>query len=758
MAPGQICRPAFTAVSAGAGFACGLDEGGALWCWGSNTRHQIDRGDRLQYPLATRAGEVGRTWEAIDAGGEHACGISAGQLYCWGRNDHFQVAPISGDIAEPIAITPAEAPSRWTAVSAGESATCAIGDGRLYCWGNNQFGVLGAGVLDADLGEPTPVKTALADWTAVDMGSNHACAVSASAGVHCWGSGANGRLGPNAGGSMQPAPVLALAPPASAVAVSEAASCAVAGDGALLCWGSNVDGELGPSNAAVAESATPLPASAVTGWTAVTAAEDELCGLAEGTVYCWGSARMGGLGNGVWTDQKRFGKVLADARAVSLGWNRDLDLSGTDRKELELGCAVAGGDVQCWGDNRYGQLGRGAATMAPEPVAVAGDHRWTQLAVGASHACGIEGGALYCWGSTTSGQTIGMITGASSPRTPCMANLDCDVGAPKEISLVTDVTGVAAGAAHTCALHGEQISCWGDNRVSQLGTGAAGPFAREVPQPAGRPWASLLQTGREGQCASPGGTEVWCWGQAIAQHLPMREAALDGIRAIGVGEGMACVLDAAGMLECAGSNDRGQFGNGKAPNICGDGACNNGETAQSCALDCGAGPLTPTPRRYDALGVSATRAFACGVRGGVVECWGANGRGQTGAIDAGTNQLIDPTYTASPVIGLSGCSAVAAGDQHACAICGGRIRCWGDGSAGALGAGPLTRDPVPVPRTIELVLEGDPWVELYAGQRFSCARSESGRAYCWGSEPHAALGNGATGANLPVTVLADPVR
>jgi alpha-tubulin suppressor-like RCC1 family protein len=753
--PGQVCRPSFAKVTAGTGFACAIDESNALWCWGSNTHLQIAPGDRLQFPLATRI--EGRTWEAIDAGGEHVCGVSSGQLYCWGRNDHAQAGPLPGDVAAPFPITVLDGPSQWSAVSAGERSTCAIGDGRLYCWGSNQYGVLGiGGSPGGDIADPTAVATTLMDWTAVDVGSYHACAVSAGSGVFCWGYSGNGRVGPNATAPEQTTPVLALAS-ASAVAVSDRATCAAAAGGELRCWGANDDGELGEGNAAVTESATPLLASTVTGWTAVTADKDKLCGLAGDAIYCWGRANLGGLGNGLWTDQDRFAKVMSGARALSLGWNRDPDMIGSDGRELELACALVGSDVQCWGDNRYGQLGRGNATMALAPAEIAGGHLWTKLAVGNSHGCGIDGRALYCWGATTDGQTTGMLTGASSPRTPCIPSLDCDVGTPKSIGFASDPIDVAAGATHTCALHNDLITCWGNNGSNQLGTSAAPPFKRDVPQPGGRPWASLIATGRNGQCASPGGTEVWCWGSVLTQHLPMREISLDGIRAIGVGETMTCALDAAGMLRCSGSNDQGQYGTGGPPGICPDGACNNGETAASCPADCGPGPLAPTQRGYAALAVSSTSSFACGLRGDAVECWGANDRGQTGAVD-GSNMLIHPTFRANPVLGLSGCTAITAGDQHACAICDGKIRCWGDQTAGSLGSGPLTADPVPIPRTIDLILEGDPWVELFSGLRFSCARSEAGHVYCWGSDPHAGLGNGATSANLPVTVLASPIR
>jgi alpha-tubulin suppressor-like RCC1 family protein len=753
--PGQSCRPTFTKVAAGTGFACGLDEGGALWCWGGNTHHQIDPEDAQSFPYATRVGE--RTWDAIDAGGEHICGITAGELYCWGRNHRYQAGQISGDIAEPYRIAAADGTASWSAVSTGELSTCAIGGGKLYCWGANRSGALGFDSSGADVTEPTRVTTMLEDWTAVDIGSDHTCAVSAGSGVHCWGNSSNGRCGPMASGA-QLTPALVTAAAATSVAVSDVASCAAMADGQLLCWGANYDGELGPNNTALGESPMPVVASTVTGWTAVVAGHDKLCGLAGDSVYCWGRANQGGLGNGLWTDSKRFGRVMAGASGVSVGWNRDPDVS--DDRSLELGCAVVAGDTQCWGDNRYGQLGRGGATLALAPAEVAGEHRFTQLALGNSHACGIEGEALYCWGSTVSGQTTGMLTGASNPRTPCMANLDCDIGLPKAIGFIGSPAAVATGAAHTCALHNDLITCWGDNGRQQLGTNAPGPFRRDVPLPAGRPWMSLLPTGRDGQCASPGGVEVWCWGAVLSPHLPMREMGLDGIRSIGVSESLACALDGTGSLLCTGNNDQGQYGNGKSGTVglfCGDGTCNNAETT-SCPADCGVPPYAQLERKYDALAVSSSRAFSCGLRGGQIECWGANSRGQTGAVNAGTTTLTNPTYTPNEILGLSECTAVTAGDQHACAICGGQIHCWGDGNFGELGTGTLIREPVPAPQTIELVLDGDPWVDLASGLRFTCARSQSGRAYCWGSDAHAGLGNGATAANLPVTVLSSPAR
>jgi alpha-tubulin suppressor-like RCC1 family protein len=594
--------------------------------------------------------------------------------------------------------------------------------------------------------------------------------------VHCWGHNLAGEIGPKAPGTnlQQLVPIDVEQMPgvpllATAIAVSAYTSCAATPGGELYCWGDNRAGQLGDPSViptTTMQSSTPVKGSDLAGWSALDGSESMLCGLAGGAMYCWGTAKRGGIGAGVWTDTRAFAKALPAASQLSVGWSYEVDfVTMQDTGAHDLTCALVDAEIRCWGDNRYGQLGRGAATMELAPVDVAGDHRFSTLEVGAAHACGIEGDTLHCWGATINGQATGLVSGSSLPRSPCVATLDCDVGIPKLIGFAEETTGVGTGRLHTCALHNQVMTCWGDNAFSQLGSNMPGPTKRDITGPGGRAWQTMLPGGANGQCASAVPDETWCWGLVIAQQtMRVREPQLDGVKAIATGLDFTCTLDRDGRISCLGDNTMGQFGNGSPgatsclpPN----GVCDLGETATSCPMDCCASPtcgtpaLTLLPRTYQALSASPDARTACGVLpppGGEVECWGANDRGQGGASGGAV------IYTASRVPDLAACTAISLAINHSCAICSGQIHCWGDNRFGGLGTGDRSDLVTSEPQTIPLMLDGDPWVQLDSGIGFTCARSEAGRAVCWGVAPHAGLGTGGLSANLPVTVLASPAR
>lgn len=124
--------------------------------------------------------------------------------------------------------------------------------------------------------------------------------------------------------------------------------------------------------------------------------------------------------------------------------------------------------------------------------------------------------------------------------------------------------------------------------------------------------------------------------------------------------------------------------------------------------------------RFVAVGVF----HGCAVDRTLVECWGANEHGQLGRGHTGDGSSTEPVQD------LSGVTAIAAGDQHTCALVGrpGEVWCWGMNEDGQLGLGDL------VDRTRPFRAVGiEDAVMLTAGDFHTCAVSGPDRGvWCWG--------------------------
>jgi hypothetical protein len=68
-------------------------------------------------------------------------------------------------------------------------------------------------------------------------------------------------------------------------------------------------------------------------------------------------------------------------------------------------CAVAGGNVHCWGDNTDLQLGVPAPAYSETPVQVPLGESAVEVAAGTAHTCAItSSGAVFCWGANVAGE------------------------------------------------------------------------------------------------------------------------------------------------------------------------------------------------------------------------------------------------------------------------------------------------------------------------------------------------------------------
>jgi alpha-tubulin suppressor-like RCC1 family protein len=325
-------------------------------------------------------------------------------------------------------------------------------------------------------------------------------------------------------------------------------------------------------------------------------------------------------------------------------------------------CSHAGGTATCWGRDDEGQLGRpeaGGPGRAGGPVTVAAVQGVRQLALGRAHTCALDAeGRVTCWGRGAEGQ-LGRPAGSSNDARPDLVS-----GLPVAIELV-------AGARHTCARHRDgRVSCWGANDHGQLGSaagtgGAPGATPVEV---AGLEGAIGLAAGGDTTCALLASRQVACWGDGagVLERGPApvarpvtRVPGLERVSGLAVGRQAACAVLPSGQILCWGRNDRGQVGRG------------------------GTSPEEREPAPVglsDVVEVRMYAARACArTRRGLVHCWGET-EPTTGAAHAGAPSLVP---------GLADASALAVGQDHACALRGaGGVICWGRDDHAQLGRTP----------------------------------------------------------------------
>ena len=192
----------------------------------------------------------GRTLTAISAGGNHTCAIADGKAYCWGWNDYGQLGNnTTNDSTAPVAVytTRPLAGKTITAISAGQGHSCAVADGNAYCWGSNNIGQLGTGTTSSSsCSVPVDTSGELAGKTVtfISAGYDHTCVV-ADGKAYCWNN-SYGQLGNNSTtDSTVPVPVNTTRPLAGRTVTAISAwtfhTCTVA-DGNAYCWGSNNSG------------------------------------------------------------------------------------------------------------------------------------------------------------------------------------------------------------------------------------------------------------------------------------------------------------------------------------------------------------------------------------------------------------------------------------------------------------------------------------------------------------------------------------
>lgn len=371
--------------------------------------------------------------------------------------------------------------------------------------------------------------------------------------------------------------------------------------------------------------------------------------VAGGRVDCWGTNYFGQLGDASTAESAVPEKVrgIADAIQVSAG--------------DETSCAVlSSGEVTCWGDNRFGGLGDGT-NMGPEtcssnpcsrmPVIVQGVSDATQVAVGRSHACAVlSTGRVDCWGLN---EEYGLGDGNNEGDGQDTPSDTCGIyrcwPTPVAVSGISSATQVAVGLTNCAVLESGQVDCWGLDSDGALGN----------------------DTDDENE----------------GFGLPVTVHGISEASEVSTGDKDACAVLSSGGVDCWGANYSGELGDGTSagPEVC--------EDTEPCSK-------TPVSVRdiADATQVIADGATCARLAGGGVDCWGENGGAELGdGTKAGPEWCRGGpcSTTPGPVSGISDALEISGEEStSACVlVAGGKAECWGTFEDGLLGV----ESDVPLP-------------------------------------------------------------
>lgn len=354
------CGPAAAVVPvAGFGGSCGIDDGGAMSCWGDNDSGRLGVGfeqDTVEVPTRVAGSAV---WRAATLGFDHGCGVDVnGALHCWG-DDFWGQLGLGPEDLSTVAPVRVGGRSDWQIVVAGDDNTCGVtADGSLFCWGDNAGYELGLGEDVSEAPIPTRVDAPTRFLPVLDLAADHACAVDDTEALRCWGDNTSYQLGLGEGVDAAPLPRPVSAEPHLSVATGDAFTCAIRRPGTLHCWGDNTDGQLGHDSFDVVESALPIRVGEASDWEWVGAGAAFACGRRAGTLYCWGDNTYDQIGvAGVGVSAESPVPVLGDVSFASVG--------------SEHACATdTSGGLLCWGSNASDQIGVdvGGAIERPTPV------------------------------------------------------------------------------------------------------------------------------------------------------------------------------------------------------------------------------------------------------------------------------------------------------------------------------------------------------------------------------------------------------
>jgi alpha-tubulin suppressor-like RCC1 family protein len=397
-------------IDASLGHTAGVRADGTLWTWGRNSFGELGQGDVLfgsvNSPLQVG---TGTGWASVSCGDNTNSGFTAaiktdGTLWTWGANDSRQLG--LGDTVQHN--TPAQVGSAtdWKAVScsdgvgdvgrglwgAGDPVDFMLAlrtDGTLVAWGDDSRGQLGQGDTAAETGRVAVQGLTGQVITTIATGDDYAMAISdvdqdGRGTLWAWGGNANAQLGlgtqdattdhsasvttPHQVGAFTDWMAVACGSGREGSHTMAIRDADGDGKGTLYGWGDDSTGQLGLGLPESSPRVVPTQVGTDGDWVAVSCGSSygddyTLARKADGSLWAFGGNYRGELGKGDYI------AAYVPTRITSLSSPLGVTPPFVSASAIACGtnsfAILQDGTLWAWGDNAYGQLGVGDATVNP---------------------------------------------------------------------------------------------------------------------------------------------------------------------------------------------------------------------------------------------------------------------------------------------------------------------------------------------------------------------------------------------------------
>lgn len=445
--------------------------------------------------------------DAMSSGKSHCYETADGSQYCARVDTYRPVRSLRGPLWK--AQLPPELWAEATDFS-GDYAQSCIRDakGQVKCWGKNRYGERGTGEVPY-WETPKPVFAERSQVASMALGHGHTCVLLADHEIECID---NNRPWRNPGVAG-----------VRTAAIAEDHACAIVGGGQLRCWGSNLWGELGVPGEPDQAVRVPGLSDAVH----IAVGADHTCtALRNNKIYCWGGGDSGQLGDGRYLSEFSKNPEEHPEDPDEIVSHEPLEVKGVtgNIKALALGygysLALTDKGIYAWG-------------LIPDPLTSA-EHvferptlvapgEFVDLQANGLSFCAIDSQRhLHCGGD------VADQAGAVDNEAWLENEEDEDelepftFGGPLwPITTPGPIAEVAVGDDFACTrTEAGVVSCWGENRVGQLGLGHTRPVSAPA-SPMGVQNAVELAASTHHVCARTT-SSILCWGSGLDTQTELK--------------------------------------------------------------------------------------------------------------------------------------------------------------------------------------------------------------------------------------------